>query len=111
MSLPVRQLVADFLAEREESVGEEAFRRLADVCGAMLESLDAQGVTDASELELGHVSGFLLSAAPRNSDVFFTVKSFVKWLGRRKYAKRLSEDFAECEGVLREQLKSRAAEA
>ncbi|MFH1017389.1 MAG: hypothetical protein V1798_04295 [Pseudomonadota bacterium] len=109
MAPTLRQLMADYLAEREESVGQETFERIANVCRRLLESLEAQGVTEAAALDVEHVSAFLYSTAAESSDVFSTVKSFVKWLGRRKYAKRLSAEFAECECVLRDALKARAS--
>ena len=107
--ISIQQACAEYLAEQEESVGQEPFSRIASICTALLQHLEGYGLTDAAAVQLDQVTAFVYSSDAKSSDVFFTVKSFVKWLGRRKYARKLSEEFAECEAVLREELKARAA--
>ncbi len=113
MPITIRQAAADFLAEQEETVGREAYERIVAVMIRLTEGLERQGVTDPAFLELADVEGFLYAAAGDvgPSDVFYTVKSFVKWLGRRKYAVLLSQEFHASEKLLREGMKPRAAKA
>ena len=113
MPITIRQAAADFLAEEEEAVGCEAYKRIAAVMARLTEGLERQGVTDPAFLELADVEGSLYAAAAEfgPSDAFYTVKSFVKWLGRRKYAVLLSREFQASEKLLREGIKSRSAKA
>jgi hypothetical protein len=109
LSISIREAVAAFLEEQDETVAQSAYERIAAVLGEFLQYLDAKGVTEPSCLDIEHVEEFLTAASrsvESSSDAWHSVKAFVTWLGRRKYARALSKEFASRQNALREMLKT-----
>jgi hypothetical protein len=107
MPITLRQAAGDFLAEQDESVGGQAYGRIANVILEFTQLLEADGVTDPTDLTLVRVEGYFRASKLDEPDVWFAVKSFVKWLGRRKYALCVGEEFAADEKRLHATLLSR----
>ena len=112
LSITIREAVAGFLEEQDETVGRDAFERIAAVVGAFSEFLASKGVTETSDLAVEHIQDFVLSGAtaPKGAaDTWFSVRAFVKWLSRRKHAPGLYDEFGMIQKDLRERLRTLSA--
>ena len=109
MSITIRDAASAFLEEQDETVAQSAYDRIAASLGEFLQYLDATGVTEPSCLSVEHVEAFLTAPSQtpeQRADAWHSVKAFVGWLGRRRYAPTLTKEFASRQNALRERMKT-----
>ena len=82
-----------FLEDVDESVVRPKFDRIAKALGVFLDYLDESSVTQVSSLRIRHVEEFLFVGFPFDemspaeiSDIWYSVKRFLKWLEKRDYS-------------------------
>ena len=112
MSITIREAAGAFLQELDEAVVRPKYERIAEVLERLVAHLSANGVEEPRLLAIDHIEGFLQTASSDDeltglevSDVWHSVKRFLKWLKRKKYSVEVYQEFVARQKGLREDLK------
>jgi len=112
LSITIREAAAAFLQELDEAVVRPKYERIAKALERLVAYLTDNGIVEVGLLEIDDVERFLQTASSDNeltradvSDVWHSVRRFLKWLKRKKYAVEVYREFAARKKDLREELK------
>jgi len=112
LSITIREAAAAFLQELDEGVVRPKYERIAKVLERLVAYLTGNGVEEARFLGFDHIERFLQTSSSDGeltrldvSDVWHSVKRFLKWLRRKKYSVEVYQEFVARQKGLREDVK------
>jgi len=104
----MQEAVLRFFDDLDEEVVRPRLDRIAESLRPFFEYLERQQVEGLADLTVDHVEDFLieevparLDAAKDRKDLWHSMKRFMTWCRRRRYAKELAAAFGKREKQLR----------